>query len=61
MLGSSLRELSLKRHGRRKRASSYDRGGGNKDFIIVEPGGSGVMADIKGTEKNPYLDDECFT
>lgn len=55
MLGSSLRELSLKRHGRRRRASSYDRSGGNKDFILVEPGENRIMADITGAGKITHI------
>ncbi|HOI44513.1 MAG TPA: DUF2961 domain-containing protein [Candidatus Aminicenantes bacterium] len=31
-----------------KRISSYDRTGGNRDFLTIEPGQTAVLADIKG-------------
>jgi len=47
MVGTSLRDLCLLRSARRKRASSYDRTGGNNDFIILEPGETETIADVK--------------
>ncbi len=55
MIGSSLRELSLRRQGRRKRVSSYDRTGGNKDFYMIEPGENRVIADITGAGKITHI------
>jgi len=49
VIGSSLRELSVEREGIRLRISSYDRTGGNKDFIIIPSGSTATIADIKGT------------
>lgn len=46
--GSSLRDLPRLRATRRRRASSYDRSGGNQDFIVIEPGESATIADIPG-------------
>jgi len=48
VVGSSLRELSLEREGGRKRISSYDRTGGNKDFVIIRPGSTETVANIAG-------------
>ncbi len=36
------------RSGRTKRVSSWDRTGGNADWIVIEPGATAVLADIKG-------------
>ena len=55
MIGSSLRELSLRRSGRRKRVSRYDRTGGNKDFYVSEPGENRVIADIAGAGKITHI------
>jgi hypothetical protein len=38
MLGTSLRDLYRLRKGKRKRVSSYDPTGGNRDFVKLEPG-----------------------
>jgi len=48
LIGSSLRELSLERRGKRKRKSSYDKTGGNKDFVVITPGSTEVIANIDG-------------
>ena len=48
VIGSSLRELSLERPGKRKRVSSYDRTGGNRDFILIPPGSTATIAKIEG-------------
>ena len=41
-LGSSLADLARAREGRRRRVSSWDRSGGNADFIAI---GKGQTAD----------------
>jgi hypothetical protein len=46
--GSSLRDLPRLRTSRRRRASSWDRSGGNDDRLTVEPGTTAVLADIDG-------------
>jgi hypothetical protein len=38
MIGTSLRDLYKTREGKRGRISSYDRTGGNKDYLEVLPG-----------------------
>ncbi len=48
VLGSSLRELSLERKGKRKRISSYDKSGGNADFLIIQQGSTKTIANVKG-------------
>jgi hypothetical protein len=35
---STLKRLALLREGRRRRLSSYDRSGGNSDFVRIDPG-----------------------
>jgi len=47
--GSSLRDLPRLRSSRRRRASSWDRTGGNEDRLTVEPGTTAVLADIEGS------------
>ena len=44
--GSSLRDLPRLRSSRRKRASSWDRTGGNDDRLTIEPGASATLAEI---------------
>ncbi|RBQ21852.1 hypothetical protein DP939_04025 [Spongiactinospora rosea] len=46
--GSSLRDLPRLRTSRRKRASSWDRTGGNDDRLTVQPGTRVTLADIEG-------------
>jgi len=46
--GSPLRGLALLRDGARKRVSSYDRTGGNRDFITIPAAQKAVLADIQG-------------
>ena len=46
--GSSLRDLSRARYGKRKRESSYDRTGGNRDYYICKPGEKKDICTIKG-------------
>ena len=46
--GSSLRDLPRLRHSCRRRASSWDRTGGNEDRLTIAPGQSSTLADISG-------------
>ena len=46
--GSSLRDLPRLRTSRRRRASSWDRSGGNDDRLTVQPGQTAVLADVDG-------------
>ncbi|UPK72998.1 DUF2961 domain-containing protein [Nocardioidaceae bacterium SCSIO 66511] len=46
--GSSLRDLPRLRSSRRRRASSWDRSGGNDDRLTVEPGDTALLAHIDG-------------
>jgi len=46
--GSSLRDLPRLRSSRRRRASSWDRTGGNDDRLTIEPGASVNLAEING-------------
>ncbi|MGI8908970.1 MAG: glycoside hydrolase family 172 protein [Rubrobacteraceae bacterium] len=46
--GSSLRDLPRLRSSRRKRASSWDRTGGNDDRLTITPGQTATLADISG-------------
>ncbi len=46
--GSSLRDLPRLRSSRRKRASSWDRTGGNDDRLHVRPGETATLAEIGG-------------
>jgi hypothetical protein len=43
-----LGKLGEKQNYRSKRISSYDRTGGNRDSIVIEPGKTAVLAEIKG-------------
>ena len=45
--GSSLRDLPRLRSTRRRRASSWDRTGGNDDRITLQPGQTATLADIE--------------
>jgi hypothetical protein len=46
--GSSLRDLPRLRTGVRRRASSWDRSGGNRDYALLDAGDTLVLADIEG-------------
>lgn len=46
--GSSLRDLARLRDNRRRRASSWDRSGGNDDRRTIGPGRTTTLADITG-------------
>lgn len=48
MLGTSLRDLTRARSGKRKRESSWDRTGGDRDYVKIPPGGRHVLADLGG-------------
>lgn len=48
LLSSSLGDLARLRDARRRRASSYDRSGGNADFWMLEPGETRALAEIEG-------------
>jgi hypothetical protein len=43
-----LRGLGQKQDYRSRRVSSYDRSGGNRDSIVIEPGRTAVLAEIDG-------------
>ena len=43
---ASLSTLAQARSGRRMRASSYDRAGGNDDRMHIQPGATGVLAEM---------------
>ena len=45
---SPLANLPRLRDVMTKRASSWDRTGGNRDFIVVQPGASATLADMRG-------------
>lgn len=49
MIGTSLRDLYKERNGKRKRISSYDVTGGNKDFLKVNPGDVIDIGQITGS------------
>lgn len=44
----ALEHLSRLRRARRRRASSYDRSGGNDDFVTVAPGARHVLGELEG-------------
>jgi hypothetical protein len=46
--GSSLRDLPRLRDSRRRRASSWDRSGGNDDRLHIAPGATATLAEIGG-------------
>jgi hypothetical protein len=46
--GSSLRDLPRLRSSRRRRASSWDKGGGNDDRLSISPGQTASLANIGG-------------
>lgn len=53
--GSSLRDLPRLRSHRRKRASSWDRTGGNADFVTLRPGETVTLAEIDGAGSVNHL------
>jgi hypothetical protein len=48
IMGSSLAGLARARQGRRRRASSWDRTGGNADFVGIGAGQTVVLCDLEG-------------
>ncbi|MBS1862140.1 MAG: DUF2961 domain-containing protein [Actinobacteria bacterium] len=46
--GSSLRDLPRLRTARRGRESSWDRSGGNRDHLVLEPGSRVTLCDLRG-------------
>lgn len=46
--GSPLGELARIRNVTTRRASSWDRTGGNVDFFVIQPGETALLADIQG-------------
>ncbi len=46
--GTSLRDLARARSGRRCRASSWDRTGGNKDYVSIPLGGTATLLETTG-------------
>ncbi len=47
-IGGPLRSLVRRRACRSKRLSSYDRSGGNADYIIIRPGENAMLGEIDG-------------
>ncbi len=48
-LGTSLRDLYRDRNCKRKRASSYDTTGGNRDYLKVYPGDQQTICELEGS------------
>ena len=59
---SPLGGLPFIKHARSLRSSSYDVSGGNRDFKVVPPGATQVMADIEGcgTIKHIWMTTRCY-
>ncbi|WP_251033047.1 hypothetical protein [Bacillus sp. ISL-7] len=59
---SPLGGLPFIKNASSKRESSYDRTGGNRDFVVVEPVTTAVMADIKGAGciKHIWMTTRCY-
>jgi len=49
MILGGLAGIARERQGRRRRVSSWDRNGGNFDFLIISPGQTATICDIEGT------------
>ena len=47
--GTSMRDIYREREGKRKRASSYDKTGGNFDFDLIKPKAASEIFNVKGT------------
>ena len=60
---SPLSGLPYLKPGRSGRSSSYDRTGGNRDFAVVAPGESHVLADLDGTGviQHIWLTTRCYS
>jgi hypothetical protein len=48
MILGGLANLARQRQARRRRASSWDRNGGNFDFLLISPGQAVTLCDIEG-------------
>ena len=48
MILGGLADIARERQGRRRRVSSWDRNGGNFDFLIISPGQTATLCDIEG-------------
>ena len=59
---SPLGGLPFMKNARSRRESSYDRSGGNRDFVVVPPKETKVIADIKGSGmiKHIWLTTRCY-
>jgi hypothetical protein len=59
---SPLSGLPYLKPGRSGRSSSYDRTGGNRDFVVVPPGESHVLADLNGAGviEHIWLTTRCY-
>ncbi|MDQ6693629.1 MAG: DUF2961 domain-containing protein [Chloroflexota bacterium] len=59
---SPLGGLPLIKAARSKRSSSYDRSGGNRDFLVVQPGETAVLADVEGAGciKHMWITTRCY-
>ncbi len=53
--GGPLSGIQVLRNVRTRRSSSYDRTGGNRDACPIAPGGSLVLADIKGAGRITHI------
>lgn len=60
---SPLGGLPYVKKGRSLRASTWDRTGGNRDFAVVAPGETYVMADLKGTGiiEHIWMTTRCYS
>ncbi len=52
----------VKRNVRSRRASSWDRSGANRDFAVVAPGETHVLADIEGAGciRHIWMTTRCY-
>ena len=59
---SPLGGLPFVKNARSRRESSYDRTGGNRDFVVVPPKETKVIADIKGAGiiKHIWITTRCY-
>ena len=60
---SPLSGLVHVKDGRSRRESSWDRTGGNRDFAVVEPGETAVLADLVGAGviEHIWLTTRCYS
>ncbi|NSJ28122.1 DUF2961 domain-containing protein, partial [Blautia glucerasea] len=59
---SPLGGLPFVKNARSRRESSYDRTGGNRDFVVVPPKETKVIADIRGAGiiKHIWITTRCY-